>query len=533
MMAKRYKETAHAAKVAEAKAQDLTSSLQDTRKETADLRLQVDELRVFEKKYLDFKQREPQIRHFLGNVTGLMKFEKLSYSRYLANVCSENTQMRRQLKQLGFRVPRPKYSMDLEKANEAEPPTNANAGMNGHADQQPHDSSSSGMRRPREVFLEDTGDEPNGNHFNDYELMPPPPKPQHRQQNQAMEIFSGGDWRNAHASDEDFAPPVHLLPQAQKQYMMGDALRPQQRQTNGSALQPRHDSQHVRSDEMDKLLAFSLPRRGQTEQRYSTDKQADYNAPINQSLPPPSDDGRVPQMRQPLATTHAPNSLHPREPKFNRIENTHVTCPRLLSRDPRAQVDTEGVDHGRSRTTSSPFFYDATEPPNTSFHPQMVAAQRLQQADQFLSSLDGMRMDVDVETPPKTQSLNDLSFIQQPYTRSNKPVYSRPDSRAVWSRAAAPDSHAQQYGMPAVQNRSYLPNPGPQPLRPTAPPPVPGSRQMQCRSLGPQNGGGFSGFAKSSLLNAPTYNASSYQTRFPLQQRSGVSTGNALRSIRR
>lgn len=73
MMAKRYKEASTTANEDKTKVQDLTTLLQDTKKETADLRLQIDELRVVERKYKSFKKREPEIRHLLGNFATLAK----------------------------------------------------------------------------------------------------------------------------------------------------------------------------------------------------------------------------------------------------------------------------------------------------------------------------------------------------------------------------------------------------------------------------------------------------------------------------
>lgn len=73
MMAKRHKEATRARNISEVQAQDLATSLQETRKETAELRTQIDELRLIERKYQKYKEREPEIRHHLGNVTALAK----------------------------------------------------------------------------------------------------------------------------------------------------------------------------------------------------------------------------------------------------------------------------------------------------------------------------------------------------------------------------------------------------------------------------------------------------------------------------
>ena len=59
--------------MAEAKVQDLTTSLKETRDEAAKLRSEVEKLRVVEQKYKHFKEREPEIRHHLQNNAALAK----------------------------------------------------------------------------------------------------------------------------------------------------------------------------------------------------------------------------------------------------------------------------------------------------------------------------------------------------------------------------------------------------------------------------------------------------------------------------
>lgn len=72
-MAKRAQEALHARKLLKAEAQDFATSLQETRKETAELRTQIEALKQIEEKYKSFKQREPEIRHHLTNVAGLAR----------------------------------------------------------------------------------------------------------------------------------------------------------------------------------------------------------------------------------------------------------------------------------------------------------------------------------------------------------------------------------------------------------------------------------------------------------------------------
>lgn len=72
-MSKRFKEAKQARRVAEAKATDLATSLQETRQECAELRGKIEGLQVTERSYKKFKQREPEIRHTLGLVADLAK----------------------------------------------------------------------------------------------------------------------------------------------------------------------------------------------------------------------------------------------------------------------------------------------------------------------------------------------------------------------------------------------------------------------------------------------------------------------------
>jgi hypothetical protein len=73
MMSKKHNDARCAARLAQAQAQDLATSLQETRNEVVQLRARIDELVVIERKYLKYKEREPEIRHYLGNCAALAK----------------------------------------------------------------------------------------------------------------------------------------------------------------------------------------------------------------------------------------------------------------------------------------------------------------------------------------------------------------------------------------------------------------------------------------------------------------------------
>lgn len=74
-MGQRYREASHGKKIAEAKAQDLATSLQETRKEAGELRAEVWNLRITEGKYNKYKKREPEIRHYLENFATIARWE--------------------------------------------------------------------------------------------------------------------------------------------------------------------------------------------------------------------------------------------------------------------------------------------------------------------------------------------------------------------------------------------------------------------------------------------------------------------------
>jgi methylthioribose-1-phosphate isomerase len=73
VIAKRYRDANRAANIAQAQAQDLATSLQETRSDAVELRSQLNELKIIEKKYQKYMEREPEIRHHLGNCAALAK----------------------------------------------------------------------------------------------------------------------------------------------------------------------------------------------------------------------------------------------------------------------------------------------------------------------------------------------------------------------------------------------------------------------------------------------------------------------------
>jgi hypothetical protein len=72
-MAKRCGELNRTNNISEAHRQDLATSLQDMRKEAADLRVQIQVLKIIERKHRKLEERMPEVRHYLRNVTGLLE----------------------------------------------------------------------------------------------------------------------------------------------------------------------------------------------------------------------------------------------------------------------------------------------------------------------------------------------------------------------------------------------------------------------------------------------------------------------------
>ena len=70
-MAKRCRELSRASSINEAQSQDLATSLRETRKEAAELRAQVDALKLIERKHEKLEHRMPEVRHYLKNFAAL------------------------------------------------------------------------------------------------------------------------------------------------------------------------------------------------------------------------------------------------------------------------------------------------------------------------------------------------------------------------------------------------------------------------------------------------------------------------------
>lgn len=74
MMYMRYKELNHISASARARANDVATSLNEARSEAVQMRARIKKLEEIEAQHLKYKKREPEIRHYLGNVSALAKW---------------------------------------------------------------------------------------------------------------------------------------------------------------------------------------------------------------------------------------------------------------------------------------------------------------------------------------------------------------------------------------------------------------------------------------------------------------------------
>jgi hypothetical protein len=246
-----------------------------------------------------------------------------------------------------------------------------------------------------------------------------------------------------------------------------------------------------------------------------------------------------PAMRQPFQPMSSKGHLRQRDSGYQSAANDYVAENLLPTRGSAVDSTVQPVSHMMSKAIESPFFqaplpHARQSIPRPIQQPHSICRP---QHDQLVTGLDRMQMDIDVPTPPKTRSLNTLSFIQEPYSQSNKPVFSRPQSGAVWQRAPA----SKQNQLPSMQcdpQVSYIQDPrmSRQSAAMGRPTFTNGQRQISSRSSNNQ----FPGFrgVKGSSLAGPSYSShhmgvSSNVPRFPYQQQRGLNSGSGRRSVRR
>ena len=452
----------------------------------------------------------------------------------------ENNQMKHELTRLGYEVPRTTWSYTEQQAHEREQQEKSQ-----HPPEPQHASSSSGRKRTRDDYLEGRIEDPPEQQFVPPGSMLPPPLPrQSRVSKPAVEMYSGGEWRDARTSDEVNALPT--LPSSSQnhgQYLMSGALPPQARHTQQNLQAPQPYNGFVRQDRQaqamnagagnardsnESVLAYQKPHDVSRNRQDSAYQHGQYELNANQGRP------SGPAMRQPLIVVPDRGNL-PQRGTSTKMTNSGYTHGRLLpTRDSVIAPAVQPVPH-MSRVMQSPFFNSSVSPQSYRLNGHMNDSTV--HHDNLASSLGRMRMDLDQDAPPKTRSLNTLSFIQEPYSQSNKPVFTRPESRTPWSRAAV-TRQDQQFPMQPGQPVSYISDPrlstGYSPA--AAPLPRHSSRQHAGRTSNTQITG-MRGVKGSSMMGGMDggygQGGVSNGYRFPYQQQRGLGTATGRRSVRR
>lgn len=376
--------------------------------------------------------------------------------------------------------------------------------------------------------------------------MPPPPLPRHHKLSKpSVEVYSAGGWRHAHTNDEGVALSTLDPPQARNSYMMSGALQPRQSYAYAladvgdrhEAVQRRRQAQEPYSEEIYSPLGPPVQHHDQHTTGYH-----DRHLPIHEFLidrqTPVQEFSRSLAMQQSFTPAPARGHLSQRDSGYHLIANGYNAKNRASRRDLIIPSAVQPSPHGMAKAKESSFSHADVQPPRQVLQtPMMTRSMPHPQPEQLVPGFGRMRMDVVDDTPRKSRSLNALSFIQEPYTQTNKPVYTSPTSRAIWSRAAA-NTHAQDFPMQHIQNRTYLPGPRVSPSRGrVAPSYTNKTRQLPSRNPHMQLDG-FRGVKGSSLLG-PSYNNNRVDTnsntqRFPYQQQQrGLYTANGRRSVRR
>lgn len=378
--------------------------------------------------------------------------------------------------------------------------------------------------------------------------MAPPPAPRHsRPPKLPVEMYSAGGWRNAHTSDEGVSLPINRASGNSEVYNMSSALPPSQTHAQESQTVRTADFEVTRQQWPVLASRTENVHNGYAPSAFHQDPRVLYRvnqhdstrgAPMQEQIPM-QESSRSPAMRQSFQPMPGRDHVQKRDSGYHSVANDYVTENLLPTRDSVIAPAVQPASRMMSKVMESPFF-QALLPQGRKRVPtpmQQRNSTRVTNHEQLVGGLDHMQMDIDVRTPPKTRSLNTLSFIQEPYSQSNKPVFPRPESRAVWPRAPA----SRQNQLPSMQRGpqvSYIQDP--RMSRPSAimgPPAFTnGSHQISSRSSNNQ----FTGFrgVKGSSLAGPSYNnhqmgVSSNVPRFPYQQQRGLNTASGRRSVRR
>lgn len=460
-----------------------------------------------------------------------------------SDINRENNQLKHELKRLGFEVPRTTWSF---KQSAREPDAHQHGQMQHtehgqESESLPHqESSSSSRKRTRPDYLPKVIESYPDEHFVPPQTMAPPPVPIHpRQSKPAVEVYSGGGWRHAHTSDEAV---VARPGQSHDLYISDRAPPPRARHEYDEMLVKRTDGRASPTKDRAEAQPYSRTHLGTVMQDPHQEVMRNSRLPVHEAVfrrPDPVDEMTIsPAIRQSFLPPSDSSQPRQRDSGYQSVTDNYNLGRRLPTRDSMRASAVQPVSQSMKKAMESPFFqlhsFHDRQVPTTPSRPNSFYAP---QPERLVSGLGRMRMDID-ETPPQSKSLNMLSFIQEPYSRSNKPVSLQSESQVNWPRPAA-SRQSQQFPMQAASHRPFIADPRLSSTRSSFVPPPSATvgRQVPSRSLAmPLQG--FRGVKGSSSIAGPSYNA--YQgggvsnaPRFPYQQQRVLNTASGRRSVRR
>jgi hypothetical protein len=376
--------------------------------------------------------------------------------------------------------------------------------------------------------------------------MPPPPLPTHpRRANSKVETLSDGRWRQTRLSDE--IRPLQQqtrLPVANDAYMMNGALPSRQKHYTSVndyvCPEQRYEPRQPAAQHAEQYYVPAQPVKHHRDEQRPSPVKPFVNDPspntqvtyINEQQPT-YECSRSSVMGQPLMPVHLHSNVRQRNSGYHSIAGDYVAEHRLPTREPVMPRTGESITHNMAKAMESPFFQANQQQPRHPYlrTPMATHSSPVPQPEQLSSGVGRLHMAPLNDTPPMSQSLNSLSFIQEPYTEANKPVYTRSASRTLPSRLVPPQRNS--FAAQPNQHRSYLQDPHCPPSRTSVAPSIGQSIRHILSRRNDVQLNAFKGVRSS--LQVPTYGTNTNQSRFPYQQHQqrGVYTANGRRSVRR
>ncbi|QDS76470.1 hypothetical protein FKW77_004949 [Venturia effusa] len=552
-MRKRLEEAKQSLAAEDKRTRQQLASIQTLRKERAELQSSIERLEAVEKKYKAYKDREPEIKHYLGQFSG---------------VATENALLKDQLVGLGYAVPQTEWSMK-------KPPPEGGAISCNHNNDAPrgeqrpaeasdvpfrnqyrqkevqHLSSSSSRKRTREDYLEGVTDgdfevlmeAPSQQRRRTRDSMLPPPLPtQHAAQRSLptrrdhfddspsrqyldsrsnievhphenapeVQAYQDGAWNNARRQDMQTPRPSRPYQPSGPPLMSGvsglaSGRRGSRidRQVEGAVSQPRLtrpppdprngnevDSHHSMSQSHSNLLQY---------QQNHNEQIRNAQTPATRLLPSRAG-SRSSFVRQPLVSVPAHGNIRAPDSGYYSNVNPHYTSGYEPLDENYGHAPSRQADHWSRPSFDSPFFKPHFHGPVQQQESPMRQRGATHQSEQLTSGLRHLRMEpVSQQPQPRTiPSLNALSFIDEPYTSANQPVFSR--RSGPFSR----NQEEQPYRPAVISRAGFIQDPRiPHQVRqqsnsirlPSAMPPS--SQQLAHTSKGSRSGGSMSGLSQS------------------------------------